>query len=112
MDYSKYPFFLAPLRKIGLTTPWMQYTLYGTIIGAYVVIRSLRKPYYVDKWMNETNDDLKKIWQYKGKMEDLELKVSKFYFKQLRQTPRQYALVPISFCVFEAAKEGYKYVFK
>ena len=113
IDYSEYPFFRESLQKLGLSTPWEQYTLYGTVIGATLAsIQPLRKAYYLDKWMNETREEYKIVWQVIGKLKDFELKAGKFYLDLLRQTPRRYGLVPITFCVLEAAKEGYKYIFK
>ena len=112
-DYSKYPFFRESLQKIGLSTPWEQYTLYGTVIGAtFASIQPFRKAYYLDKWLNETREEYKIIWQHKGKLKEIDLKAGKIYLEFLRQSPRRYALVPFSFCVLEAAKEGYKYIFK
>ena len=97
-----------------MSTPWEQYTLYGTVIWAtFASVQSLHKAYCLDKWMNETREDYKILWQIKGKLRDrFELKASKLFLELLRHSPRRCALVPFSFCVLEAAKEGYKYIFK
>jgi hypothetical protein len=108
LDYSKYPFFCKPLSNIGLTTPWEQYTLYGSIVtSAFKSFQPLRKEYYLKKWINEPNEMLKISWAGKGKLLDSEMKAGKEYLRILRQTPRRWALLPITFCVFEGLKLGY-----
>jgi hypothetical protein len=109
LDYSKYPFLLKPLRVIGFTTPWEQYAFYGSFgTAVFASFQPLRKGYYLNKWMNEQDEILKVIWAGKGKLLDSEMQAGKAYLTILRQTPRTWALLPISFCLFEGLKLGYR----
>ena len=112
VNYSKYPFFYKPLKDIGLSTPLEQYTLYGTVGTALLAsLQPLRKGYYLNKWLNETDDVLKTIWAGKGKLLDSEMQAGKAYLAILRQYPRRWSLLPITFLVFEGARFGYKRIF-
>jgi hypothetical protein len=113
VNYAKYPFFYQPLREIGLSTPWEQYTLYGTVTTALLAsLQPLRKGYYLNKWLNESDGVLKTIWAGKGKLLDSEMQAGKAYLAILRQTPRRWSLLPITFCLFEGARFGYKQMFQ
>lgn len=109
LNNTKYPFFYKPLREIGLSTPWEQYIFYGTVGTAFIgSVQPLRKGYYLNKWLNETDDVLKIIWAGKGKLLDSEMQAGKVYLSILRQSPRRWSLLPITFLVFEGARFGYK----
>jgi hypothetical protein len=96
-----------------LTTPWEQYTLYGSVATAvFASYQPLRKGYYLNKWINEPDEILKLIWAGKGKLMDSEMQAGKVYLKILRQTPRRWAMLPVTFCVFEGLKLGYRKIFK
>jgi hypothetical protein len=100
------------LREIGLSTPWEQYTLYGTVGTALLAsLQPLRKGYYLNKWLNESDDVLKIIWAGKGKLLDSEMQAGKAYLAILRQSPRRWSLLPITFLVIEGARFGYKRMF-
>jgi hypothetical protein len=106
LDYSKYPYYYKPLGKFGFRSPWEQYILYGSVAtAAFASFQPLHKGYYLNKWMNESDEILKDIWAGKGKLMAYEMTAAKVYLPMLRQTPRRWALLPISFCVFQGLKE-------
>jgi hypothetical protein len=113
VDCTNYPLFYKSLRDVGLSTPWEQYTLYGTVVTSVLAsVKPLHKAYYLNKWLHETDDVLKIIWAGKGSLMESEMRAGKKYLTILLQTPRRWSLLPTTFIILEGFKWGYHRLFK
>lgn len=64
----------------------------------------LRKAYFLDKFVHAESDDIKKAWAGRASFTTTELVFAIVYRDIYRQIPRNWALLPISFIMFELGK--------
>jgi hypothetical protein len=67
----------------------------------------LRKYYYLNRYLHESDEGLKLTYAFKGGLTDSELKAGNFFLEEYRRTPRRLAILPVAFIAFEAAKFAY-----
>jgi hypothetical protein len=67
----------------------------------------LRKGYYLNKYLNETDKGNKLIYAYKGGLSQIELDAGYRMLEDFRRTPRRLAMLPITFIVIETARIYY-----
>jgi hypothetical protein len=103
----EFPFQNTSLTKLGLTTPWEQYALYGSV--AYSTMQSIpamRKAYFLNKYVHETNLEFKKMWGGRANFSTAELEAAPLFLKHYKSLPRKWALLPLSFVAIEVTKLG------
>jgi hypothetical protein len=108
-EYKNFPLFFDVFKKVGLQTPYEQYTFYGSIgifiLGAYSPIQ---KAHFLNKWLHETDPSLKDIWAARANLSSAEQKGGQRYLEELKKVSRRYAVLPVSFLLFESIRFGYR----
>jgi hypothetical protein len=101
------------LTYLGMSTRYEQYTFYGTTI-AFVAgsVSPLRRAYFLNKYLHETEEGIKDIWAMRGGFNEVELRGGHKLLEMYRRTPRRLAILPLTFVAFEAARQGLKWVRK
>jgi len=108
-DYKKFPFYFDALKRVGLQTPYEQYTLYISfgvfLYGAYT---PFRKAVFLNKWLHETDPSLKDIWAARANLSLAEQNGGERYLQELKRVPKRYAVLPLSFLLIEGIRSGYR----
>lgn len=109
VDHKTFPLYIDILHKVGLETPYEQYTLYGTL-GAFVygTYTPMRKAFYLNKWLHESDESLKDIWAARVNLSAAEQKGGERYLQELRKVPQRFAVLPLSFLLIEGIRVGYR----
>mmetsp|Transcript_34300 Transcript_34300/g.47131 ORF Transcript_34300/g.47131 Transcript_34300/m.47131 type:complete len:136 (-) Transcript_34300:145-552(-) len=77
-EFRNYPLYSQFLRQGGLLTPVEQYSLYGSFaVAIYGSYKPLRKAYFLNKWLHETDELLKVIWAGRVNLSETEQKAGK-----------------------------------
>jgi hypothetical protein len=94
---------------MGLHTPFEQYGLYASVAiflkCSYV---PARKAFFWKKMLNETDPHLQCIYEARSGLSEVELKGGLPFLRELERAPRRFALVPLTYCVFEAVHVLYR----
>jgi hypothetical protein len=110
-DYKRFPLYFDVLKKVGMCTPYEQYTLYICVGCAFYASYSpARKAFFLNKWLHETDESLKDIWAARGNLTISEQKGGMRYVQELKRVPRRYALLPVSFLLIEGYRKVSSYV--
>jgi len=108
-DYTRFPFYFDALKRVGLQTPYEQYTLYISfgvfLYGAYT---PFRKAVFLNKWLHETDPSLKDIWAARANLSLAEQNGGERYLQELKRVPKRYAVLPLSFLLIEGIRSGYR----
>ncbi len=88
-DLHKFPFMSGYLAYLGMSTPYEQYTFYGTTL-AFVAgsVGPLRRAYFLNKYLHETEEGIKDIWAMRGGFNEVELKGGHRLLEIYRKTRR------------------------
>lgn len=109
VDYKNFSFYFDVLKKVGLQTPYEQYALYvsvGTFV--YSSYSPIRKAFFLNRWLHETDPSLKDIWAARANLSLVEQKGGERYLQELRKIPKRYAALPLSFLLIEGICSGYR----
>eukprot|EP01031_Cornospumella_fuschlensis_P029885 gene29885-36082_t len=108
-NYSNFPLYFDLLRKMGLETPYEQYILYVScgafLYGAYT---PMRKAFFLNRWLHETDPSLKDIWAARVNLSTAEQRGGERYLQELKRVPKRYAVIPLSFLLIESFRIGYR----
>ena len=91
-----------------MQTPYEQYTLYVSV-GAFLygAYSPIRKAFFLDRWLRETDPSLKVIWAARANLSIAEQKGGVQYLQELKKVPKRYAILPLSFLLIEGIRFGY-----
>ena len=108
-DYKKFPLYFDVLKRVGMQTPYEQYTLYVSF-GAFVygAYSPIRKAFFLNRWLHEADPSLKDIWAARANLSVAEQKGGERYLEELKRVPKRYAVLPLSFLLFEGIRSGYR----
>jgi hypothetical protein len=108
-EYKNFALYFDVLKKLGMQTPYEQYTLYATV-GAFLYgsYSPIRKAFFLEKWLHETDPSLKDIWLARANLSLVEEKGGMRYVQELKKVPKRYAILPLSFLLIEGIRSGYR----
>jgi hypothetical protein len=96
------------LDRMGMTAQVEQYGLYASIvipvIGSFL---PLRKAYYIKKYVNETDAEMKIMIAGKANLSEAEKLASTAFLKYYKAVPRRLVKIPAAFILFELVTSGY-----
>lgn len=105
-DYKGFPFFNDFLTKAGLNTPYEQYCLYLSVGGAmYASWTPVRKAIFLSRYLRETDESLKDIWAARANLSSAELKGGQRYLEYLKNSPKRFGMVPLTFLLIEGIRK-------
>ena len=91
-----------------MTTQAEQYGLYiSLIIPILGSVLPLRKAYYLNKYIHETDPSMKIMIAGRANLSESEKLASNEFLKYYRSVPRRLSVVPVLFIAFELARTGY-----
>jgi hypothetical protein len=96
------------LDGMGMTTQAEQYGLYLSLV--FPVIGSflpLRKAYYINKYVNEIDPEMKIMIAGRANLSESEKLASTAFLKNYKAVPRRLVGIPAIFILFELVKSGY-----
>ena len=97
-----FPFKNDLLLSMGLNSPYEQYAFYGSIgIAVFGSLQPLRRAYWLNRWIHETNNDYKMMIAGRANLSQVEMTAAKLYLQHYRSIPKRLALVPTNFIAFE-----------
>lgn len=100
------------LVRLGLTTAWEQYALYGSVaLSGVQALPAMRKSYFLNKYVHETDAERKVMWAGRANFSNAELKAVPLFLKHYRSLPQKWALLPASFVVIETVGIGFSSIF-
>ena len=106
VDY--FPFKSETLSGIGMNQA-DQYGLYiATIVPIVGSIRPLRRAYYINKYVHETDAENKLMIAAKARLTEYEIKASAVFLKNYRAVPRKLAFIPALFIVVEGSRVAFE----
>ena len=111
VEAARFPFQSKWLSAIGLLSPYEQWAFYGTLIlSCSQSVRPMYKYYYMSKYLETSDKDLRLIWAFKGGLSQIELDAGRAMLEDYRRVPRRYAVIPLAFIAGEVLKVSYQKV--
>ena len=105
---STFPFYSRFLSSIGMVEQYQQYGLYGTtLLAVSQSIQPMKKAFWLHKYVHEKDESMRKIWAGRGNLSTSEKEVSELLLIHYKNVPRRWAMLPITFVVFELTKALY-----
>ena len=71
------------------------------IYGSY---KPLRKAYFLNKWLHETDESLKDIWAGRVNLSATEQKAGKRLLEELKRVPLRLSAIPVAFLIIEGSR--------
>ena len=71
-------------------------------------IRPLRRAYYINKYVHETDAEKKLYIAVNGRLTESEKQISATYLRHYRAVPKRLALIPAMFFLIESSRVGFE----
>ena len=107
---TEIPFFgySSRLAQIGLREQSDQWGFYfTTAVFMSQSLQPMRKAYWLQKYIHETDPDHKIAYASRGNLSTADMNASQVFLKHYRAVPRRWAVLPLTFAVFEFSKGLY-----
>jgi hypothetical protein len=103
-----FPFESKMLVGMGMTTQAEQYGLYVSLLApVFGSVLPLRKAYYINKYVHETDPEMKIMIAGKANLSESEKLASNAFLKNYKAVPRRLVGIPATFILFEIVSLGY-----